>query len=795
MGFNTAVLEGIKRQAIEGYSPDPLARAAIESTSLSLSMVAQFSQVMRDAFAGPSWFELVAHLDDDRPGPCHAALAQLALAGRLAAIVTTNFDTLLEQAFTAAGAPFTVHPPTGELSTLDPGDPCRIVKVHGTVRETSSLVDLAAQKTRGLPEVMRAWLSRAYAEHPVLVLGFSGADLDLADDYLGFDAAAALIPWMRWLARPGRAPHPAAQAAVDRIPAAEFVEGELPDALKKFGISVPDVAGAGRAAPNPREWVDRWLRQPHMSREASAATCARLLQYAGADGSAEVVRSMIRHAADASKAAPLSLRGIYEAHAFALMGADLVGRDTKQAIADLERARISDYAATSPDSPFGAEARAEQVTNLKNVLANLALAHIANGDHDGALEPYTTLGRVVEDSEPPFDERTRARGFLISGHLHRLSGRPRDALIGFRTATDLAKRAGDLGVQGAALIAQAQVAALFGEPDLAALLLADGLRRTAPLPGAPSPSTEFLEASAAPVEALLKRLSQEAASSETDRFDEVLYSAWQSLSAQDDLGRLRDHLATLDAVSPMNRVLVAVARHQLTDTPDDAIVEQVGPLLVDFTLSSLEHGALPLGAYPVLPDGMRDALRMLGLRWAQWGRDQHSEGRWGDAARGFMAGGTALVLAGDRVTGTRAYLYLTDAYARVIERRPLATALLRGLALTAPPELNAAVESRLVKIAAAESAATGQVTPALRAQAASGIDRLRRIGDSDSLGAALLAVAQLSAAAGDGPAAWTELEEAADCFGSQHAVLIEALRQRFRDAGLDAEADLVSGSA
>ena len=189
--FNETVLERIVALAREGFAFEAETGEALSALQLEDVGVTRFSDVVADCIAGEHWFRLLRHLDGTTPGPCHDALAEFASSGQLAAIITTNFDTLLEQAFTDAGVALSVVVPAGSaLAPLDEDGPCQLVKIHGSAKDSESLVDLASQKLRGLPVVLQRWLGRAFAEHPVLVAGFSGADLALGEDYLGLGGAS-----------------------------------------------------------------------------------------------------------------------------------------------------------------------------------------------------------------------------------------------------------------------------------------------------------------------------------------------------------------------------------------------------------------------------------------------------------------------------------------------------------------------------------------------------------------------------------------------------------------------------
>jgi NAD-dependent SIR2 family protein deacetylase len=93
-----------------------------------------------------TWFELLGVLDGDQPNATHRTLGALADTGVVRAVVTTNFDTLLERTLPpgfAAVNPLLDNPPGRGRRAL--------VKVHGSADRPRSLVDLAAQKRHGLP--------------------------------------------------------------------------------------------------------------------------------------------------------------------------------------------------------------------------------------------------------------------------------------------------------------------------------------------------------------------------------------------------------------------------------------------------------------------------------------------------------------------------------------------------------------------------------------------------------------------------------------------------------------------
>jgi hypothetical protein len=159
-GFNQAVLDELRRRFLAEHQAPVHAAKGLDRLSLDDLDVAEFSQVVSDAFAGDTWFDALAALDGERPNVNHHVLAELAKRGSLRVVLTTNFDTLVERAMVAAGVPVR----TIDALAASPGPvggvagEVTVVKLHGTVSRASTLVDLGNQKRRGLPDVWLDWL-------------------------------------------------------------------------------------------------------------------------------------------------------------------------------------------------------------------------------------------------------------------------------------------------------------------------------------------------------------------------------------------------------------------------------------------------------------------------------------------------------------------------------------------------------------------------------------------------------------------------------------------------------------
>lgn len=113
---------------------------------------------------------------DLEPGPAHRAL----LGIQWAAVITTNYDDLLERTFQEAGRPvWRIIDDRGPSSRQPSTDAVEIVKMHGCLElDPGSVVASSADYRdyeRDRPLLMRR-VQTHLAEHPILFLGFSLTD-------------------------------------------------------------------------------------------------------------------------------------------------------------------------------------------------------------------------------------------------------------------------------------------------------------------------------------------------------------------------------------------------------------------------------------------------------------------------------------------------------------------------------------------------------------------------------------------------------------------------------------------
>jgi hypothetical protein len=160
--FNQAVLEAVKTAAAVALADDPDARAALDTLTLDRIPVEAFSDQIVDGFSGADYFSVLDVLDGVATNVNHRALAELAARGALRAIVTTNFDTLIERAFRERGVALQVFAKTQDFERPPPFEHCVLYKIHGTVGADTTFVDTVSQKMRGLGAAKRTHLHAVY---------------------------------------------------------------------------------------------------------------------------------------------------------------------------------------------------------------------------------------------------------------------------------------------------------------------------------------------------------------------------------------------------------------------------------------------------------------------------------------------------------------------------------------------------------------------------------------------------------------------------------------------------------
>jgi SIR2-like domain len=166
------------------------------------------AQIMEEQ-AGADYFKSLASVDSTIYNETHHHIARLAKEGLVQCIITTNFDTMFENAFRALEVPFEAfynnegYKILHERLDLMDLDFVPIIKIHGTASDPSSMVDTLKQRLRdrskSLNSVLKSYLQSSY----FLYSGFSGADFAFDRNYLGIRPAASFSPGFTFAIRPG----------------------------------------------------------------------------------------------------------------------------------------------------------------------------------------------------------------------------------------------------------------------------------------------------------------------------------------------------------------------------------------------------------------------------------------------------------------------------------------------------------------------------------------------------------------------------------------------------------------
>lgn len=219
---------------------------------------------------GADYFRVLQVLDSERCNANHLLLAALARAGHLRAVITTNFDRLIERALDALGVAHQVFASDAEFAAIEAATTLPVIKAHGSVERPETMVDTLAQRVRGRPQALNDAIAARLRRHPLLVIGFSGADLDYDPGYLGLRAAAGDAHGVLMLVREGEEPLAPMRRLLDEFgPRAATITGSLPEALQVLAAALtvpapPEPASsaaaaepqAERLAQHAQAWVD-----------------------------------------------------------------------------------------------------------------------------------------------------------------------------------------------------------------------------------------------------------------------------------------------------------------------------------------------------------------------------------------------------------------------------------------------------------------------------------------------------------------------------------------------------------
>lgn len=115
------------------------------------------------------------------PTEAHRAIARLVKSGMLSLIITTNFDTLMEEALKGENVPYEVVTEETNVTQMSIfPDRCRVLKVNGDFER--GMLRITPEDLKEYPQIIEDYLKRIFKEYGLLICGWSGGyDTHLSD--------------------------------------------------------------------------------------------------------------------------------------------------------------------------------------------------------------------------------------------------------------------------------------------------------------------------------------------------------------------------------------------------------------------------------------------------------------------------------------------------------------------------------------------------------------------------------------------------------------------------------------
>ncbi|WP_372366711.1 tetratricopeptide repeat protein [Candidatus Uabimicrobium sp. HlEnr_7] len=130
------------------------------------------------------YFESFRALKDGKPNINHMYLAKMASEGLIRHIITTNFDTFIEEALSKENVPFYVCRTEEEFSLFDEKQEVIVLKLHGCITLPETITSTVEQEAKGLSFIKSQAIRTLIGHYSFIFWGYSGADLKIDLDYL-----------------------------------------------------------------------------------------------------------------------------------------------------------------------------------------------------------------------------------------------------------------------------------------------------------------------------------------------------------------------------------------------------------------------------------------------------------------------------------------------------------------------------------------------------------------------------------------------------------------------------------
>jgi SIR2-like domain len=210
--LNAAIVGALRRRVeagLDGRVSLAQAETLLDIARTDDAFPPEYQAQVIEAMCGERYFQGLQALDVHVGNSAHESIASLAQDGMLRAIVTTNFDRLIEQALGRRGVAYDeAFDEAGFLrirERLQSGatGPLPVIKVHGSVSSPRSMIDTLKQRYLSRSRDLQSCLDMLYPQF-WLYLGFSAADLDSNGSYLGMIDGARTSEGATFVAYPLR---------------------------------------------------------------------------------------------------------------------------------------------------------------------------------------------------------------------------------------------------------------------------------------------------------------------------------------------------------------------------------------------------------------------------------------------------------------------------------------------------------------------------------------------------------------------------------------------------------------
>ncbi len=209
--------------------------------------------------------------------PANISIGRIAAAGGVKAVLTTNFDLLLETALARSGVDYGVWVPEQFQRAQDDGR-LPVVKLHGTLVAPDSLIETADQKLRPMRPHINAVCAAALRNAYLLVVGYSGADRNV----ISLLSEHANAKHMLWVTPNGRRLDEAVAPLIQS--GANVVEADTIDVLQEIADALGAAAAPTAADTSPLDPMkelakasEAWANGPQMGRWVGAGIVLRVL--------------------------------------------------------------------------------------------------------------------------------------------------------------------------------------------------------------------------------------------------------------------------------------------------------------------------------------------------------------------------------------------------------------------------------------------------------------------------------------------------------------------------------------